>query len=334
MKWLFSDLDQSKIFYFSNPIDVGLYYNDPLQGLVINYDRVNELADYSLVLADFSTEHWGNDRGTIDFVYSLLEDAGINFIMLSHDYLDHLSKPKLLFYPYWYHQSKSWFPKIYNQATQPKKYKFSCLNGTPRFHRIYYYLKLLNSGLLDQGCISMYQRSGIDDRLDDYELPIEIQQQWAMVKENLPCRNSTFDQKNIRDDANIVHPAYSDSYINVVTETVVLPKFYITEKTWKPIANGQLFLIIGTPGTIQYLRHQGVDTYDDIIDHNYYDSKQDWQERINCVHRLLEDLLRQDLYQLYCQTQQRRLSNAEKYFNGAFDLDYHRKLYQCINTLN
>ena len=93
-------------------------------------------------------------------------------------------------------------------------------------------------------------------------------------------------------------------------------------------------MIIGYQGIISDLRKHGVDTFDDIINHDYYDNEPDWQLRIHKIHKVLNNLLEQDLEQLNQQTLDRRKSNAEKFINGKFFQSYLTDIISCINSLN
>jgi uncharacterized membrane protein len=84
---------------------------------------------------------------------------------------------------------------------------------------------------------------------------------------------------------------------------------------------------------VAHLRDIGVDTFDDIIDHAHYDLEPDWQLRIQKIHHVLDELLIQDLESIYKATQQRRIANAEKFFNGKFGTKYQTDLLTCITTL-
>jgi hypothetical protein len=128
-------------------------------------------------------------------------------------------------------------------------------------------------------------------------------------------------------------PANTDAYIHLVTETTVIPKIFVSEKTWKPIAAGQLFLIFGNPGIVSYLRNCGVDVFDDIVDHSY-DSIVDWQCRLHAIHDQIAYLLNQNLKDIYITTSKRRTENTKKFFAGEFDNQYKQTLLQCINTLS
>jgi hypothetical protein len=167
-----------------------------------------------------------------------------------------------------------------------------------------------------------------DEILAKKSMPEELMQQWNAIRDQLPAaHNRTF---KTRLDHDILDPAYTDSYINLVTETVVSDTMFITEKTWKPIASAQLFLIVGYKNIMSHLKELGVDTFDDIIDHDYYDHETDWQIRIQKIHQVIAHLLTQDLESIYINTQQRRIANAEKFFNGKFGIKYQQDFVNLL----
>jgi hypothetical protein len=97
-----------------------------------------------------------------------------------------------------------------------------------------------------------------------------------------------------------------------------------------------LFVVIGSQGSIDHLRSQGVDTFDDIIDHKYYDNEPNWQTRIQKVHEVLDHLITSDLNAINKITQDRRSENARKFFAGAFYTNYRNTIEDkiCTNTQN
>ena len=317
--------NQPGVFYFNQPDTIYDKTN-----WTIGQEKLTLLKQHSMVIADFSSEHYGNN--TIQYLYDVLESQNINFLLLSHDPQDHLTRPQLLFYPHWYYRSKENLHNLPNILKIKKKYKVSCLNRVPRFHRIYNWITLKEKPYTDDFLFSMHRQPddliGSNPRADDYNLSNDMLAKWELIQFTLPVK-----QKSKFSQYDLSHPAYLDSYINLVTETTVIPKIFVTEKTWKPVANGQLFLIIGNPGTVDYLRSQGVDVFDDIIDHKYYDNETDWQARILKVHKLIEDLLEQDLYKINQDTIARRVINRTKFFAGEFDQQYQLKIQECINTL-
>jgi hypothetical protein len=316
--------DQSGVFYFNQPDTI---YDKTTWS--IDQEKLTLLKQHSMVIADFGSEHYGDDM--LYNLYDVLESHDINFLLLSHNPQDHLMQPRLLFYPHWYHWCREKLCNLPNLLEIKKKYKVSCLNGVPRPHRIYNWITLQEKPYVADLLFSMHrQNDQLLMRNDDYDLSSNMLEKWNSIQSGLgDIRVSLMAKANV----DLSHPAYADSYINLVTETTVLPKVFVTEKTWKPVASGQLFLIIGNPGTVNYLRSQGVDVFDDVIDHKYYDNEPDWQARILKVHQLVEDLIQQDLYKINQNTVARRALNREKFFNGAFDLQYQNQVQECIDTL-
>jgi hypothetical protein len=153
-----------------------------------------------------------------------------------------------------------------------------------------------------------------------------ILNRWLQLAPQLKNRNECCTQ--LPDNA-----AYLDTYVNLVTETTVIDRLFVTEKTWKPIASGQLFLILGNPGTVQFLREQGVDTFDDYIDHGY-DLETDPATKLDLLYKSLDQLMISNLEDIYKRTRQRRLENASRFFAGTFDSQYYKVVKECINTLN
>jgi hypothetical protein len=158
--------------------------------------------------------------------------------------------------------------------------------------------------------------------------PFNMTQKWDSIKHQFPLRNSVRSGHGNQ----WYHPAHSDSYINLVTETD-MGSCFMTEKTWQPIASAQLFLVAGYQHIISHLRDLGVDTFDDLIDHKYYDSEPNWQMRLQKIHQVIEDLLDQDIAEIYNNTKQRRINNAEKFFNEEFGTQYRDKITSCITML-
>ena len=280
-------------------------------------NKISELKNHRLVVINCSSEHWG-ELACIQ-LDDLLKDTGLNFLLLSHDTKDHLATPRIIFYPNWYYWAidNFIFPAQQN-LNNPRRYKLSCLNGNPRPHRILNYFLLKQKPYVNESLITFHQSCELMPRRDDIELDSETLSWWQQAKHTLNDKTD----KNLADsvsDTHINHPAHTDSYIHLVTETTVDRKLFVTEKTWKPVAMGQLFLVLGAPGIITYLRNQSVDVFDDVIDHNYYDSEPDTVQRINKLQQVLDDLIAQDLPGLYQLTQQRREDNARKFLAGQFD---------------
>ena len=84
---------------------------------------------------------------------------------------------------------------------------------------------------------------------------------------------------------------YKDVSIEIVCETnTTADTFFVTEKTFRPIAYGRLFMVIGSPEFEQNLKRMGFDIFDDIIDKSY-DTESSYI-RIDAVFKSLGELLR------------------------------------------
>lgn len=293
-------------------------------------EKLNPLKQYRRIFLNYASEHWG--EGNAEWADSNLKDHLNNYTILSYNPNDH-GKFNTVFYPYWYHKSIKMSPKdiaYVNVEILEKKYFLSCLNGNVKTPRIINYLSIKEKPWFDRCFFSMHQPNPNPNHGDfDYALPDAFKEQWDNIKNTFPP--SSYMNIIAPTGFELDQPAYADSYINLVTESKMLDNVFVTEKTWKPIANGQLFLIIGCPRTIEHLKDQGIDTFDDIIDHKYYDNESDWFIRIQRVHQLLDDLINQDLLKIYKQTYLRRKKNVRKFFSGDFDQQYQQ---QCINMLN
>jgi hypothetical protein len=84
----------------------------------------------------------------------------------------------------------------------------------------------------------------------------------------------------------------ADSLLYLVTETVATgQRHHLTEKTFKPIALGMPFVIVGTKGSLEYLRSYGFRTFEGIWDESYDLAEDDVRiQRIASLLRSLDEL--------------------------------------------
>jgi hypothetical protein len=203
-----------------------------------------------------------------------------------------------------------------------RPFALSCLNRTPRLHRAINYLGLLEQPWINRCKISF---GTIPDRFtrlitDSWE---DLQQkmsseEFALVKQNSPRYidipgEPEADNWFYTSNASLVH---SQCYIDYVTESTTDLEF-ISEKAWKPMFSGQLFLILGPVGIINYLNNIGVDTFGDIIDHSY-DQESDLHKKISMIINSINQLMQQDLDQIWNLTHARRLKNFELMYSPEF----------------
>jgi hypothetical protein len=137
----------------------------------------------------------------------------------------------------------------------PVAKKFMCLNRKPHIHR-----RIMIS-YLDQVNDYGYLTVGADISLTDADIG------------DYPIPNDVYTLGDLS--------AWKNAYLNIVTETTFDNEdFFISEKTWKPVLGLRPFFVYGQPKLRNYLKQQGFDIFEDII--NYHslagETEQDYAE--------------------------------------------------------
>jgi len=160
----------------------------------------------------------------------------------------------------------------YKLANDIKTY--SCLNKRIRYHRVWFYYYLYQSGLLTNGLVSMnkfdyqiWEWEGKKIHINDV---VEISEQLPLLVHNKP--------NNENDDSFYIkrfNPEIClDSYISVVNEAHCSDAdntLFISEKTFKPIATNHPFIIVGNRCSIKKMKELGYKTFDEYVDQSYDD---------------------------------------------------------------
>ncbi len=127
----------------------------------------------------------------------------------------------------------------------------------------------------------------------------------------------------------------AESLLYLVTETVATGRrHHLTEKTFKPIALGMPFVLVGTQGSLEYLRSYGFRTFEGIWDESY-DRAQD-DQRITKIANLLNDL-----HQLSAKNKQALFEkcwpiiehNWNHFYNGGFASVLWTELKDMLNAI-
>lgn len=88
---------------------------------------------------------------------------------------------------------------------------------------------------------------------------------------------------------------YLDTFFSLVTETEVSEdSLFITEKTFKPIANYHPFIIWGSPGTLEFLRSRGYQTFPELFCEDY-DKEYDKFKRFDMIVNEIKKFVNLDL---------------------------------------
>jgi hypothetical protein len=171
---------------------------------------------------------------------------------------------------------------------------FLCMNRMPRRHRRIIVCHLLRRGFLERSLVSFRDDNPKPIKLGE----LEMEDAWQELQKREPLtidREQPLDfEPYYRNNSAAVNPGevwpYLQSCFSIVTETQFTNEvLFVSEKIWKPIRNGHTFLVVGTPGTLSYLRQLGFQTFMPLIDERY-DSIVDDGQRMQALFAVIDVL--------------------------------------------
>lgn len=123
----------------------------------------------------------------------------------------------------------------------------------------------------------------------------------------------------------------AESLLYLVTETVATGRrHHLTEKTFKPIALGMPFVIVGTQGSLKYLRSYGFKTFGHLWDESYDDEPDD-SKRIEKIAQVLKQLEHSDRQSIFESAQEIIEHNWNHFYNGGFEQILWQELQDMLN---
>ena len=162
--------------------------------------------------------------------------------------------------------------------------------------------------------------------------------QFKIVNYNLhnELRLNTYDSAA---SADFCSEDYATTGIEVVLETLFDDsRWHLTEKTLRPIACGKPFILMSTPGSLQYLKQYGFETFGELIDESY-DQITNHRQRLQAV---IAEMTRISLMspesknQLYIKLNDIAKRNKQQFFNGLHDQvinEYKNNMDQAMITM-
>jgi len=221
-----------------------------------------------------------------------INQSGINIILPTRNIID--MRSYLGYFPSWYvacvhslYDRRNIILKIKIKTTKRSK-KFTCLNRKSRFrsHRLFFCAALFNDGLFDKGYSSFADnststrfRNPEDDNVNTTHCNISIDE----FRLNMPFLIDDINHLGHKMAYKINPDFYYNAYWNFVTETrFTIQNQFITEKTFKPLAMGQPFIIVGSPYSLTTLHELGFKTFGEFIDESY-DQIEDNTKRLEAV---------------------------------------------------
>lgn len=212
---------------------------------------------------------------------------------------------------FWYFDSNYFFQTLSSPPPDiigSKSRKITCLSRTHKQWRECFVYNILRHAQ-DENYISYGLVDNVDAKSDFvmwhennlgiFELyPIDVKipnQDW---RDRLPLTIDSLTSDQHNDHSITVTEHFQNSYWNIVLETLLDGGIFITEKTLKPIRNGQAFVVLGCQHSLAYLREHGYQTFGNVIDESY-DAIPDVRRRWYTVYGITKEILkmsREDLH--------------------------------------
>ena len=184
--------------------------------------------------------------------------------------------------------------------------RWMCLNRRPHPHRIYLLTMLERYNLLETGAVSMPKYFG-EKEIDWDDKIWDIPYQWQCLKDrfngHIDALDNNFNSMYsklplIADTENFafnyalnLNGEYSQNFpVNVISETLFFSAAtFASEKVWKPMLMGQIFLVMAAPFYLQSLRELGFKTFAPYVNEEY-DLCMNPMERATALVRSLRDI--------------------------------------------
>lgn len=175
-----------------------------------------------------------------------------------------------------------------------KKHKFYWASSKDWYTRRYILAGLVKNNLLENNLVN-YKCIHSDIPGDWCQrrlgsLAAQVEQECESIKHLVPLEpidnTIEFMQTNIE--------FYSNSYLGIVIDTFYDTGVFISEKVYNAMNYHQIFFYLGHQGTLSYLRKQGYETFDNIID-TRYDAINDPGRRLIAARKSLMAFLTQPI---------------------------------------
>lgn len=275
----------SKNFY---PIELGTYTSLIEQICIGKSHFFKNINVDTEILIWFESEgfHIKHSNDSLNFLFNQIHTNyplnKITFIFGDHnrpknipDYVNYKCFKNI----YWFTTIKYNTKKIELNPKKKSQYDFINLNRRFRESRYIVFNDLKNSGMLNN---AFYTNHWTDK--EDMTLRISQFLKHSLDSDAIFCNEictenfmkeisniNTTDQ-DLKLDLRLKDLDLTDiSYLELVSEThfTSWPNLFISEKTFRTIALGHIFLICGQPGTLSHLKNQGFQTFDDLFDESY-----------------------------------------------------------------
>jgi hypothetical protein len=228
---------------------------------------------------------------------------------------------------------------LIKDAVVNKSCDFNSLNRSVRNHRVDHLYTIIKNSWHKNNLVSGDYYSKLDDvdisKIRSYILDVTQKKYLSLLQKNCPLNaDGNWLIKNPDDSLQHIfnHEIYKNSLLSVVTETGFAEEgLFITEKTFKPIAAGHPFIILGQPFLLKELNKMGYKTDFAGIDQSY-DEIVNPCERFEKFHKSLNAWINtpREIKLDYLKKSYADIEHNQQLF---FSIDYEKEsYYRLINT--
>ena len=189
----------------------------------------------------------------------------------------------------------------------------------PRVALAYY----LNTSYPSDSYVTMLSgKQHINDNLGGFSVFFPEMLTWAQHYQNPQgSADPECDRGSFSLPYNIRHwpKIWGKYFIEIIVETDYYNRTDLSEKTWKCLASGKPFILMGGSGALQYLRDRGYQTFSPWIDEEY-DKERDVWKRLDMIKKEIDRLINLDksileniIFELYNISKNNALIFRKKY---------------------
>ena len=176
-------------------------------------------------------------------------------------------------------ETHKWWPDIEEtiKKTPAVTNTFITYNRKPHDYRCLLVDNLAKSNLIEDNLVSWQVLNPIYNFRYFNQKILSIDQEQQTVEESV--------------DSHIIAPQHKNAFMQVISESNILAPIFITEKTVKALAMGDIFLTLGPSGFHSKLEELGFELYTEIF--NYDFDNKSLQERVNGIIKNIINLPRE-----------------------------------------
>lgn len=191
-------------------------------------------------------------------------------------------------FAWWLSDYRSWDSIL---TYKPEKL-FLTYSRQVRFHRLCLFASLIKHNVLDQGIVSCGKfRFGLPavDLLKSHNYQLSTEEIKILENLELQSPDGQVQGNDINNCPNSINFAdHEKTFVSLVAETLS-DSVFLSEKTYKPLAIGHPFIILGGSGHLAYLKKQGYRTFSQYWNEDY-DQEPDLYRRIDKITHVIKNL--------------------------------------------